>query len=195
MNRPPGFTSLLTTSDVDVEDAWLEALPSSIASASRERKAEWIAGRLAVQRALAKGGTEVSPMDFAGGSHRQVRGHNEWRFSISHTRDWAFAWVTRESACIGVDIEDLDRKISSGVEAKFRRGDDLSLDAIRLWSVKEACFKAVPDSQQTELVVSKIVIGENRFMVPERNLRGHWYQDTFGELVRSFAWVDLASKV
>ncbi|MES2965211.1 MAG: hypothetical protein V4760_15100 [Bdellovibrionota bacterium] len=179
------------TSDADVEDVWIEVLPVALKGASAKRKNEWIQGRIAVQRAFAKAGVNVGPQAFHEGDPQIIASLPGWSFSLSHTSEWAFAWVTNEHVSIGVDIEDVSRAISSGVEKKFRRDDDRSdLDAIHLWSLKEAAFKSVPRDRQKDLVVSSLVIGSDTFSCVDRDVRGHWRQETTGDLVRSFAWLD-----
>ena len=190
MQFPKGFTALIMTSDAPLDDAWTAVLPRSIATASESRISEWIGGRIAVQRAFAKAAVRVGADAFKNGSFRKIESNPNWSFSISHTSEWAFAWVTNDKVSIGVDIEDSDREIKPAVAARFAHGNDLALAPILLWSAKEAAFKSVPVESQIDLVVSKIAIGDGTFTISDRDINGFWRQEIAGDLVRSFAWTE-----
>lgn len=193
--EPHGHTALITSIDFDLDDEWMRALPTSLTAATTKRKSEWISGRIAAQRAFAKAGVEVRPAHFSDGDFRRLTSRPQWRFSISHTSDWAFAWVTPEGDrfSIGVDVEDVERRVSARVEERFRHADDrIDLAPIAIWSLKEAAFKAIAPDAQKDLTVSKIILESSTFRCADREVTGSWRQEVAGGLVRSFAWVDLA---
>jgi phosphopantetheinyl transferase len=101
----------------------------------------WLRGRAALKRLLAEHGpqTDTSTIVFP---HR--------RLSLTHSGDYAVAMAVEApgQAGVGVDIE-LDREPRSSMARFFlsdaERETDWSLaDLLRLWTVKEALFKADP---------------------------------------------------
>jgi len=76
--------------------------------------------------------------------------------SVTHSSDWivVIGSPVLGALGIGVDIESCSRPISPQVAAKFARAEEwnrfrsqVSLPNIGLWVIKEACFKADPNSR------------------------------------------------
>ncbi len=96
--------------------------------------------------------------------------------SLSHTRDAilvaASPVLTFEGAVLaaglGADVENLQRSISQGAHKKIMNGgEDSSLSALSLWSLKEAAFKAHPDNDTlllSDFFVCEI-FSENNFQL------------------------------
>jgi phosphopantetheinyl transferase (holo-ACP synthase) len=75
--------------------------------------------------------------------------------SLSHTAGASVAVLAERKfiSGIGIDIEWMDRELSSGVASKFIHQSEhlFNLSPLQMWVIKEACFKAYPDNAATQL--------------------------------------------
>lgn len=89
----------------------------------------------------------------AAGKPQLTAPYTHWQFNLSHTRSCA-ALAVIEGAIIGVDIEQSCRRNFLGIAAEYFHPDELALlqglpeaelasDFFRLWTLKEAFFKAL----------------------------------------------------
>ena len=74
--------------------------------------------------------------------------HEEWQFSISHTKSHAFCALSRNP--VGIDAEELDRNVklaladkvlSSAEKAQFEAASDQRRALLTFWVLKEATAK------------------------------------------------------
>jgi phosphopantetheinyl transferase len=67
-------------------------------------------------------------------------------FGVSHTGNWT-AYLTANRKYVGVDLELRDRPDLCGMEARLGRavagGDEVKVDFLTRWVLKEACLKGV----------------------------------------------------
>ena len=103
---------------------------------AERRRDSWLRGRAALKALL--GDVDTTPLRFP---------HPE--LSLTHTEDVAVAVACEGAAGVGVDLEvrhpseRAARRFLSGPEFAAAAGPD---DWLRLWTVKEACFKADLDN-------------------------------------------------
>lgn len=76
------------------------------------------------------------------------------RISVSHSAQRAALAVS--DSPVGIDVEESSPRIDRVIGRVTTTGDDLSLPALTLWTVKEAVFKAsmIPDLTIGEIAVS-----------------------------------------
>lgn len=116
----------------------------AIAKASQRRRAEFTAGRVAARMAM--GSDDVVPM----GADRAPVWPDGWRGSITHSRDWALAAVSRGTGMIGLDLEPAEPLPEDVIETVLwnaekdwiDRCDDPGLMARVVFSAKECAYKA-----------------------------------------------------
>ena len=112
------------------------------------RRDPWLRGRTALKRLLARmgGDTDTSRLEFP---------HS--RISLTHSRTLAVAMGTTEARCIGVgaDLELGSGPCAAGAHLFLANCERLRLrqpnarDRLRLWTVKEALYKANPRNAES----------------------------------------------
>jgi 4'-phosphopantetheinyl transferase EntD len=118
---------------------------------TRQRALSWLRGRAALKALIG----ELGDTDTA-----RIRFPNP-RFSLSHSADMAVAAAirTQGSAGVGIDIE-WDRPAPSAAARFYLSAaetawaldqPDASRELLRLWTIKEALFKADPRNDETVL--------------------------------------------
>ena len=92
--------------------------------------------------------------------------------SISHTRGAGAAVLADKNdyLSLGIDIEWSTRQLKPESQKFFRNQDDKSTeDLLKLWTMKEAAFKALsPLGYPGVLVLSKIIIQNDEFWTSEK---------------------------
>ena len=196
MTFAPPFGQLTIISESELSDqsklAWSGVLPKSLLDAHDKRKREWIASRCALQLAFKQVGIVLEPTKLSWNGMQQIAGLEDWRFSISHSKEWSLIWLVKsnEAATIGADLELKDRKISVAVKKRISLKQDISMDAIHLWSAKEASYKALPVDLQKELWLGQIFIGKEKFSIDSKKDIGRWVQGDQEKKVVTVAWTD-----
>lgn len=196
MNESPfGWAVRTSTKDSALtEKKHFLALPNELAHAMPTRKTEWLVSRMALQTAFAQAGEQVAIHELREASTKSLGRLPELTFSISHTDEVALVWLAKSPAprslSIGVDIERANREISHALKRRLRNSGDIqNLSAIALWSAKEAAFKALSSPSQRHLVLSEIVISQNRFtLLSDTTVNGFWRQQTREGFIESYAW-------
>lgn len=82
-------------------------------------------------------------------------GDSSYKSSLSHTSNLLVALVVSGSLRgVGVDIECSDRKIHPNLDSRVNQNESIirnTLDGLDCWVIKEACYKANPDSKGSVL--------------------------------------------
>lgn len=153
--EPPIAFSLKSSQDLSKESIYIEEDEICSNSLSEKRKIQFTLGRLAARSALQISGyTEVFPL--LKGSDGEVIWPSGFVGSLSHTGDIAVAAVTKKniSSGLGIDIEPafsardikiFDRILVERERAWVHKGknqSDTFYRGLRIFSAKEACFKA-----------------------------------------------------
>jgi 4'-phosphopantetheinyl transferase EntD len=128
-----GFAEIGETAELFPDEA------ASMARASAARLAEFTAGRLAARRALQAAGVPVAAIPR--GTDRAPVWPRGLRGSISHAGGLAVAVVATDGQSPGLDLEPLC-DLDPALGAEIRRPDEDG-DLLRLFSAKEAVFKAL----------------------------------------------------
>ncbi len=164
---------------------------------SASRAKERNESRLALSTALIKLGLPIDLSDADFKEYQQIRGSDEVRFSISHTRQAAGCWAIRQprlAVGIGFDMERSDRELSTAATSRILSpDDDRSLNAIQLWCAKEAVFKSLPSGLQSDVTLPKIqIVSSTRFLVTSLKLEGALDLNlTVKNMTLAFAWIPL----
>jgi 4'-phosphopantetheinyl transferase len=158
-------------------DATAEGVAVSLLSDDERRKAqqytrgqrEFIACRALLRLCLAQY-TGANPKDLRFGKTPSGKPYllapwDDWQFNLSHTNQYAAVAVMRGSA-IGVDIEHPRKRNFLGIAANYFHPDELAYlnalpatevaqDFLRLWTLKEAFFKALGGGIATGLHLAR----------------------------------------
>lgn len=111
------------------------------------RQKEYVTSRLLLQRLANKLGAHEDEFSVFKDKLGQPFGAIEsqkYYISIAHSRKRVFCGIT-ESRAIGVDLEPVDRKVSTKLKRRILHPDEAGLfsemDTIRMWTMKEAYIK------------------------------------------------------
>ncbi len=164
----------------ELEKMWMEKAQKAMARFHPNRLAEWVNGRVALTIAFRQAGIPITPQDeFIG--YQSIKGYEEYSFSISHTPGWAGALLIKSRHQPGLDLESKDREVSESVVERFSHPGDHNLDALLLWSAKEAAYKTLPKEIQEKIWLQSIQIGAGTFSV--EGFSGTWEKVKHEELV------------
>ena len=188
------------------ERDWLSAPEMDVWQhlAGRTGAVAWLAGRylgksLVAELLVRSGATDIELHEVAilstDGRGRRNRPQVFWqgrrldlRLSLAHSQRFVYAAVGKESgAPFGVDVadrEELDRSFqatwfSAAEQAAVLSGDPI-LTALRIWTAKEACYKACQhgeafDPKRCEVRPAAEDAGEVTYQgTPRQRCRVHW---------------------
>ena len=166
---------------------WQAIAETRMPDVHAKRRSEWAAGRVALEEAFKTQGVyvDLGLAEFEG--YQQLKSHPEWRFSISHTSDYAAALIlpVTLSHGLGLDIESMAREVSAGVqERSYHAGDNKTLSPLELWCAKEAVYKSLPGPIQQKIWLNSIQVGQGSFSIQgHEDWFGHWARQAHTELV------------
>ena len=156
-------------------DKWLKLAREKLPGVHPGRHNEWALSRWALDQQLrSEAGLIAFGKEFDGFHH--LRGIPEWTFSLSHSKEWGGAWLvkTQDGLGIGLDIEYKDRKISHEVFQRMNNPDDINIDLVTQWAVKEAAYKSLPKEIQDSLWLNSIKVKRGTFEVRGHSVKGEW---------------------
>ncbi len=164
----------------DLEKIWMEKAQTKMARFHPNRLKEWVNGRVALTIAFKTVQIDIGPSDeFLG--YQQIKGHEDYSFSISHTGIWAGALLIKGNQRPGLDIEGKNREVDDKVLERFTHPDDHNLDPLLLWSVKEAAYKTLSKEIQEKIWLQSIQVGAGTFS--GAGFSGNWKKCDHPELM------------
>jgi len=160
-----------------------------------QRAHDFSLSRGALQLCLAKHGLNLEIQDLLLEDFCMVRGQDFLTVSLSHSSDWGAAAVgpNREYVSVGIDIEPLNRNVKALILERISHPQDESLEALTIWSVKEASFKALMNTKKFSHPVefSSIKISKNFWEHSDSNTRGEWKTNEEQGLLVALAWIKI----
>lgn len=177
--------------DASLFESWHALAIARMGDVHANRRQEWALARAALSLAFSKHGVSLRPEHCVFKGHHELTQFPQWRFSLSHTKDAAAAWLapTNTVRGLGLDIEYKDRKVSASVKARLAHPEDMPLPTLELWSLKEAAYKAIPAMAQENIWLNRIKISPGQFELTDSPFRGQWETSLDGELLVSKAWL------
>ncbi|MGZ3788620.1 MAG: 4'-phosphopantetheinyl transferase superfamily protein [Bacteriovorax sp.] len=140
----------------------------------------FINSREALRRLLEKRGHEILDLkqDLELINYQHLKKFPEYLTSITHTRGAGASVLANKSdyLSLGIDIEWSDREMKPEAQRFFCHPEDSAVEnKLKLWTMKEAAFKALsPLGHPGVLVLSKIIIQNGSFFTREKpELKGH----------------------
>jgi 4'-phosphopantetheinyl transferase EntD len=176
--------------DPNIFEAFKKIARQLMPDVHQNRINEWSLARCALHIALQKNKLDLSPEDYVFKNFHELGHLPSILFSVSHSKNWAAAIIsdTTSSRHIGLDIELKGRVINDGIQQRMHhKNDDTSIDPLELWSIKEACYKALPSSAQEGIWLNHIAINKDGFELSHSPLKGNWELVEHDELIISEA--------
>ncbi len=170
---------------------WREEALLRMPDVHKNRINEWALARLALAHCFKEHGIELTARGCVFKDHQTLSHLPAWRFSLSHSKEVAAAWL--EPAVkfrgLGLDVELIDRKVPPQVKARLQHKDDLSLKDLELWSLKEAAYKALPNLAQQDIWLNRLIIAEQRFSLESSPFGGAWSLERVDDVLVAKAWL------
>lgn len=175
----------------DVRDEWHRVACERMPDVHANRKKEWALARVCLALCFVKHGITLHPAQTVFKNHHEVAHLPAWRFSLTHSRDVAGAWLMPAAQVrgLGVDVELSNRKVPPQVKARLAHKGDAKLSDLELWTLKEASFKALPTLAQTDIWLNRIIIQDRTFELENSPFRGEWKLERSHDLTIAQAWL------
>jgi len=149
---------------------WENKLESMLdPSLSPKRAKNFLLSRMALQKALENYQIKVGLSELELINYHKLVNFSEIEVSLSHTSHSGAAVVFKPKEtkikAIGLDIEELSRKLPQNIDRRYRHPEDNSnLSPLELWCAKEAIYKSLykflPSSEK-QLFSQIQVLGES----------------------------------
>lgn len=173
-------------------DQWHQVARERMADVHANRQKEWALARLCLAQCFEKHGIDLNPTQAVFKNHHEVAHLPAWRFSLTHSKDVAGAWLMPAALVrgLGVDVELTQRKVPPQVKARLTHQQDIKLSDLELWTLKEAAFKALPHLAQTDIWLNRILITEKFFELENSPFKGQWTLEKAHGLTIARAWLN-----
>jgi phosphopantetheinyl transferase (holo-ACP synthase) len=158
-----------------------------------DRKLAFIRSREALIQCFAEIGQKLQIDQLELESFSQLKDFKQYHFSLSHNKEWGAALLATNSdyLSVGIDIEEQTRELKNSVLERISHPRDLKFSPIIIWSIKEAAFKALMNSQKFEKPIefNSIEIMSDEFIHQGTGIKGKWKQIPHHSLVIIQAWI------
>jgi phosphopantetheinyl transferase len=149
--------------------------------------------REALRLCLRKKSLSLSVPELKVQNYQYLTAHPELILSLSHTKEAGAAVVGSSLVyrSVGIDIEPETRVVKDTIAERIANKNDLSLEKIKLWCVKEAAFKALMNTGDflKNIEFSDIQISATTFTHSPSGLKGEWDLQTLTPFVLAKAWI------
>lgn len=174
---------------IELREAWLHLAQSRLSGFHLNRQKEWALARVCLALCFKEHGIELKPNTAIFKNFHELAHLPHWRFSLSHTKDYAAAWLEPAASLrgMGLDIELTSRKVPEHVKSKIHHEADISVSLLELWSIKEAAYKALPELAQTDIWLNHFRIGSGDYELINSPFSGSWQQEKRGNILISKA--------
>jgi phosphopantetheinyl transferase len=170
---------------------WREEALIRMPDVHKNRITEWALARLALAKCFKKHGIELTPSQFVFKDYQTLSHLPAWRFSLSHSKEVAAAWLEPAAKFrgLGLDVELADRKVPPQVKARLQHSQDMAMKDLELWSLKEAAYKALPTLAQQDIWLNRLIIAEQKFSLENSPFTGSWSLSQEADVVIAKAWL------
>lgn len=124
---------------------------------------------------------------------KQILAHSEVILSLSHSKDAGAAVIANKKIyrAIGIDLERQTREVKDSIALRIANKNDLPLDKIKMWCVKEATFKALMNTGVflKNIEFSDIEIKATTFTHSPSGISGEWDLENLMPFVLAKAWI------
>ncbi|MBY0518376.1 MAG: hypothetical protein K2P81_15810 [Bacteriovoracaceae bacterium] len=177
---------------LEEQQLWLNEAISRMPQVHANRQREWALARICLARAFEKHSIKLDPRNCIFKSHHELAHLPAWRFSLSHTKDLACAWLEPSNLFrgLGVDIEFVNRAVPSQVKSRLAHKTDTKIPTLELWSLKEAAYKALPALAQSDIWLNRIIIHQGRFELESSPFHGLWTLEKDDRCIIARAWIE-----
>jgi 4'-phosphopantetheinyl transferase EntD len=174
------------------QQLWLDEAQNRMPQVHANRKCEWALARICLARAFEEHSIKLIPKNCIFKNHHELTHLPAWRFSLSHTKDLACAWLEPSHLFrgLGVDIEFNNRTVPAQVKSRLAHQEDIKIPSLELWSLKEAAYKALPTLAQSDIWLNRIIIQDHHFELESSPFHGLWSLQKDERCIIARAWIE-----
>lgn len=151
---------------------------------------EFASSRSLLKKAFYQNNLSLNPLDIDYKS--KILGH---KWSLSHTKGASVFFLLPEEfdvtiQSIGIDIESRSRSIPKILHDKFLNTEDLFIEKLNLWVIKEAAYKAISNYYKNNFDLIDIVVKNGAFYLKnDPSVKGKFFLTYKDEFIISTALV------
>jgi hypothetical protein len=177
------------------ESEWKQLAASTLGlEVHPNRRQGFLLSRQALQKAFLDFGITVEVLHLQLDHYDALKNFPDYTLSLAHTSLWGAALVgeKKKFVSVGIDIEPLKRIVKDPILQRISHPEDLKLEPIVHWALKEATFKTIMNTrgfdQNPEF--SSILLGD-KVWSHSSGLAGKWDLEFTSELVVAKAWMEV----
>lgn len=149
--------------------------------------------REALRECFQERSVKLSVKDLVLDRYDKLKTDSSYTISLSHTPQWGAAVLGARTdyQSLGIDIELKNRVVKDAILERISHIEDLKMNPLQLWTLKEATFKALMNTGHFELPIefSSIQIIEDHWLHSPTQLRGEWKVMENSELMIAISWI------
>jgi 4'-phosphopantetheinyl transferase EntD len=170
---------LTKTLNPSEDSEWKQLVISLLGEGVHPKRAKgFCLSREALKQCLSERGIHISVPNLILETFAAVRGQDSLTISLSHTPEWGAALVgdAQDFVSVGIDLEPLERIVKAPILERISHSGDLKLTPLKIWTLKEASFKAIMNTGKFEHAVefSSIQIADGSWIHSNSGLKGLW---------------------
>ncbi|MBA2404062.1 MAG: 4'-phosphopantetheinyl transferase superfamily protein [Bdellovibrionales bacterium] len=190
------LTYHLTKTLTSPKDEWDQLVLSELGENIHPKRIHgFCLSREALKLCFADRGIDLKVTDLKLKNFGAVKNQNSLTISLSHTPEFGAALIAdkRKIISVGIDIEPVQRIVKPSILERISHPEDLKLEPLATWSLKEATFKAIMNTGKFLLPVefSSIKINHHSWLHADSNLAGEWKLEQEQGLMVALAWIKI----
>jgi phosphopantetheinyl transferase (holo-ACP synthase) len=151
--------------------------------------------REALRHCLKQKGIHLKISELRLNKYSNVNNQNSLTISLSHTPTCGACVVANSDQIlsVGIDIEPLTRLVKPMILERISHANDLSLPGINLWALKEACFKALMNTEKFNVPqeFSSLIISKDKWHHEKSSIQGEWSLQEIDGHILALAWIKI----
>jgi phosphopantetheinyl transferase (holo-ACP synthase) len=187
---------VINTLNLTQESEWKQLVTSVLGDGVHpKREHGFCLSREALRLCLGERGTQLAISELVLEKYSAVKGHPTLTISLSHTTEWGAAVVgeTQDFISVGIDIEPMERIVKPAILERISHPEDINLNPLSVWSLKEAAFKALMNTGHfpNPVEFSSLKISHGQWIHAPSQIQGEWKLAEEHGLVVALAWIKI----
>lgn len=151
--------------------------------------------REALRQCFRERGIHLKISELKLNKYSMLNNQNGLTISLSHTPECGTCVIgdSDKFTSVGIDIEPLTRLVKPMILERIFHPNDLSLPGINLWALKEACFKALMNTEKFNVPqeFSSLIISKDRWHHEASSIQGEWSLQEIDGHILALAWIKI----
>jgi phosphopantetheinyl transferase (holo-ACP synthase) len=187
---------LINTLNLSQETEWEQLVTSVLGDSVHPKRVHgFCLSREALRLCLGERDNHLAITDLVLEKYSAVKGHPSLTISLSHTPEWGAAVVgeVKDFISVGIDIEPMGRIVKPAIVERISHPEDINFNPLSVWSLKEAAFKALMNTQKfpNPVEFSSLKISQGEWTHAPSQIQGEWKLEEAHGLVVALAWIKI----